>query len=139
MEVLYRAMRVSDFDEIIELWKCTKGIGITPSDTLPKIALFLESNPGLCFVAEEEKSIVGTILCGCDGRRAYLYHLAVREESRRKGIGTALVNRCLSRLKEREIEKCHLFVFENNAEAIEYYKNSSWKERMDLKVFSKSL
>ncbi|WP_434006924.1 GNAT family N-acetyltransferase [Paenibacillus konkukensis] len=49
-------------------------------------------------VAEIDQIIVGTVLCGHDGRRGTLYHVAVAEEHRRKGIAKEMVERSLSLL-----------------------------------------
>jgi len=41
MNITYREMDNHDYDSIVDLWKRTKGIGITSSDTREKISLFL--------------------------------------------------------------------------------------------------
>ncbi|WP_370445949.1 GNAT family N-acetyltransferase [Petrotoga sp. 9PW.55.5.1] len=40
-----------------------------------------------------------------DGRRGYLYHLAIDKDYRRKGIGTKLVNLVFDNLKKKGIMK----------------------------------
>ena len=39
------------------------------------------------------------ILSGQDGRRGYIYHMAIAEDFRRRGIATALLDRCLEALR----------------------------------------
>ena len=52
------------------LWKRTEGIGPNDAATPEGIARYPEHNPGLSWIAIENGEMVGTILCGHDGRRA---------------------------------------------------------------------
>ena len=101
MEVLYRQATINDYDQMYNLWKNIEGIGLSDSDTKENIEKFLNKNQGLNYICEEEGKIIGTILCGEDGRRGYLYHLAVDKDYRRKGIGTKLVNLVFDNLKKK--------------------------------------
>ena len=60
---------------------------------------FLKRNPTTSVVAEKDGQIVGSILCGHDGRRGCLYHVCVDENYRRQGIGKAMVVRAMEALK----------------------------------------
>lgn len=53
--------------------------------------IFLKRNPTTNFVATDNGKIVGTILCGHDGRRGYIYHTVVKDRYRNQGIATSLV------------------------------------------------
>ncbi|TLN13669.1 N-acetyltransferase, partial [bacterium] len=77
MAIEYRPMTIDDYDEIIELWKTTEGVGLSDADSRRGINLFLQRNPNLSVVARDEDKLVGAVLCGHDGRRGYLHHLAV--------------------------------------------------------------
>lgn len=70
-------MRLEDYDEAYTLWQNCPGIGLSDADSRCAIQRFLERNPGLNFIARQEGTLIGTCLCGSDGRRGYLYHLAV--------------------------------------------------------------
>ena len=88
-----RLMRIEDYDETWGLWIHTKEMALNNlDDSREGIRKFLRRNPSTCFVAKEEQKIVGVILAGNDGRRGYIYHLAVLEEARRKKIATKLLN-----------------------------------------------
>jgi ribosomal protein S18 acetylase RimI-like enzyme len=75
-----RKMDIKDYNEIINLWKTTEGVGINDYDDSKKsIKKFLQMNPKTCFVAEHDSNeIIGTILGGYDGRRGLIYHLMVK-------------------------------------------------------------
>ena len=127
---------ISDYDEVYTLWKATPGVGLSSADSREAIAAYLEYNPGLSFVARDGDHLVGAVLCGTDGRRGYLHHLAVDPDFRRQGAGQALVEHCLAGLKELDIEKCHLFVMESNIAGREFWQHIGWRLRSDLLILS---
>src|SRR5580692_3692620 len=99
MNCTIEPMTIADFDDVTALWQKTEGVGLNESDTREAIAIFLERNPGLSLIARDgRRKIIGAVLCGHDGRRGYLHHLAVASEHRRQGIGKTLVEACLSKL-----------------------------------------
>jgi ribosomal protein S18 acetylase RimI-like enzyme len=130
-------MQAGDYDEIYELWRTTPGIGLSDADKKGNIQKFLVKNKGLCYVCRHENKIIGTILCGHDGRRGYIYHVTVADEYRRKGIGKTLVEKSLSGLKEAGIDKCHLFVIADNAAGNDFWASIGWVRREDILVYSK--
>ena len=107
-------------------------------DTLNDINRLLERNPGLSFVARDDKQLVGAVLCTHDGRRGYIDHLVVRESHRRQGIGKGLVSRCLYNLMRVGIRKWQLFVQEDNQEAIAFWHKLGWAEKVELVTMSRS-
>jgi len=131
-------MSAGHCDQVIALWRATENVGLSEADSRCGIEAYLLRNPGMSFVACEAGRVVGAALCGTDGRRGYLHHLAVAEPHRRRGIGRELVRRCLAALRDRGIAKCNLFVFARNREAIAFWKQIGWTERVELKVVSRT-
>src|SRR5262249_7071962 len=115
-------MTLADYDAAYQLWQMTEGMGLSEADSRESIAAFLERNPGLSLVAWVRGEIVGTLLCGHDGRRGYLHHLAVTPTFRGQGIGTSLVKTCLGRLAERGLRKCHVFVRADNQGGQQFWR-----------------
>ena len=76
------------------------------------IERYLKRNPKTCFVAEKDNKIIGTILCGNDGRRGFIYHAAVSPEERNNGVGSALVEAALNALKKKGLTKWHWLFFQ---------------------------
>lgn len=136
MEFKISLMTAEQYDVVSALWKHIEGIGLSSADSEESISSFLKKNPGLSFVACESARIVGTILCGQDGRRGYIYHLAVHPDFRRRGLGRKLVQRCLDALQEAGINKCHLFVFQNNLTGMAFWKSVGWESRHDISAMS---
>jgi ribosomal protein S18 acetylase RimI-like enzyme len=127
---------LSDYAEVYALWQATPGVGLSSADSREAIAVYLERNPGLSFVARIDGRLVGAVLCGTDGRRGYLHHLAVDPEFRHQGAGSALVEHCLAGLKAQGIDKCHLFVFAGNTSGRAFWEHTRWKLRTDLVMMS---
>jgi len=135
----FQEMNVSDYDRIIAFWKRTPGLGLSDADSQYGIRVFLERNPGTSFICEEGDQLIGTILCGHDGRRGYIYHLAVDEAYRKRGIGRQLTQHSLVALHRIGIAKCHLFVYRDNREAELFYDRMEWQKRTTLDIFSKDV
>jgi ribosomal protein S18 acetylase RimI-like enzyme len=132
-------MIINDYDQVVTLWQQTPGLGLSDADSREGIRAFLERNPGLCFICEQEKHLIGTILCGHDARRGYIYHLAVDEAHRKQGIGKQLTQLSLDALRRLGIAKCHLFVYRDNNEAELFYDRLGWQKRITLDIFSKDV
>jgi ribosomal protein S18 acetylase RimI-like enzyme len=134
-----REMTVDDYDEALALWKATEEIDLSDGDDREGVALCLARNPGLSFVARVDKKLIGAVLCGHDGRRGYLYHLTVVRQYRNKGVGRALVDRCLSALKKAGIRKCNIFLYSHNHEAKAFWEHGGWFSIPDLDMMQKIL
>lgn len=130
------AFDMQAYDDVYALWQRCEGVGLSGADSRNNIAAYLTRNPGLSFTAWYGESVIGAILCGHDGRRGYIHHLAVDEKYRRQGIGRRLVDRGLSVLKESGIQKCHLFIFHLNQAGIRFWESCGWTFRQDIRVMS---
>ena len=136
---LIREMKLADYSAVINFWRQTPGLALSDADTEENIGVFLTRNPGLSFVAEFADQLLGTILCGHDGRRGFIYHLAVHRDHRRKGIGRHLAERCVSKLKDVGISKCHLFVLANNDQGMVFWNKIGFQRREDIMIYSHNI
>ncbi len=119
-----RPLLVSDYDHVYRLWSQTAGMSLhDEDDSRERIELYLKRNPGLCFVAVAENRVVGAVLCGHDGRRGILRHLAVEPRYRNQGIARELIAKVIASLREQGINKCNIYVLDNNAEGLEFWKH----------------
>jgi ribosomal protein S18 acetylase RimI-like enzyme len=89
---LIRAFREDDYDAVVRVWRAA-GLTIKPSDRLPELRKIIDRNPGLFLVADDEGSVAGAVIGAWDGRRAWVYHLAVDPALQRRGIGRMLRSR----------------------------------------------
>ncbi len=135
-----QSMVPGDLPEVVRFWQDMEGIGLSESDSVPSLASYLQRNPELCFVARnEQQQIIGAVLCGHDGRRGYLHHLAAARNYRKMGIGRALVEKCLSSLHALNILKCNIFLFSDNSGGEAFWREIGWRERGDLRLMQKVL
>ena len=127
-----REFVAGDIDGALRLWRRTEGVGLSDADRPDRLREFLSRNAGLSRVAVSGDNLIGTILCGTDGRRGYIHHLAVAAESRREGVGRSLVEDALSALHRISIHKCHAFVFQSNPFGELFWERSGWQRRDEL-------
>lgn len=129
-------MTIDDYDEVCDLWERTEGIGLAAGDERDGIDRYLKRNPGLSFVAEDDERIIAAVMCGHNGRRGDIGHLAIAESHRNNGLGKELVSRCLKKLAEEQIPICHIRVFTENAKGIRFWEHLGWDGRTDLLIMA---
>ena len=136
MPARLREFTIEDYYQARALWQASDGLVLRLVDEREPVRRYLARNPGLSFVWAEEARILGTVLCGTDGRRGYLQHLAVAPPHRRQGIGRRLVDAALGALERQGIVKCHLMVLPTNELARAFWMRLGWVERGDVVLMS---
>ncbi|MCC7429571.1 GNAT family N-acetyltransferase [bacterium] len=139
MTVKISEMKIKHYNEVFALWEKTEGVGLSEADSKENIEKYLQRNPKNSFIASENEKIIGAVLCGNDGRRGYLHHLAVLETCRKQGIGKLLVEKCFEKLSQEGIERCHIFVIDKNEEGKKFWEKLGWSSRKHLLIFSKNV
>ncbi len=139
MNITIAEFTIGAYEVVYSLWEACDGIGLSSADSRNSIQMYLERNPGFSLIAYDGQTVVATILCGHDGRRGYIHHLAVRADYRRRGIGRLLVDKSIEALEACGIKKCHLFIFHDNTSGIQFWENIGWTYRQDIGVVSKNL
>lgn len=131
-----RAMKAEDYPKMYKLWNSIEGFGIRAiDDSEEEITRFLKRNPTTSVVAEEDGKIIGTILCGHDGRTGCFYHVCVQRDYRKHGIATKMVQYSLNALKKEKISKASLVAFSENKIGNAYWHELGWIERNDLNCY----
>ena len=138
--ICVRTMNIDDYDKVYALWMSCKNMGFNNlDDSREGIEKFLNRNPETSFVAEERNRIVGIVLSGHDGRRGYIYHMAVVETHRGRGIATTLLEHCLDALKDEGIHKVALLVFNRNEVGNVFWEKQGFTVRNDVAYRNKAL
>ena len=137
MKYEIRPMTIADYDKVHDLWMTIHKFGIrSVDDSETGVARFLTRNPGTSVVCEsDDGSIVGSILCGHDGRTAGFYHVCVHEQHRRQGIGKQMVSFCMNALKEQQVSKISLVAFSDNEIGNLFWNCEGWTRRTDLNQY----
>ncbi len=139
MSIMIREMKVGDYDSIRKIWEEIPGLKLEEADSKKGIEKYLTLNPNLSYVASSGGKVIGTVLCGQDGRRGYLQHLCVIDEYRKFGIGSQLLDAAIDRFKELGLHEVRIFVFKDNQVGNEYWAEKGWIVRDDIYVRSLNL
>lgn len=122
-----------DYDAVYALWTTSPEIELNDvDDTREGVERFLRRNPDTTWVAEAGGRVVGVLMAGTDGRRGYIYHAGVAREYRGRGIGSALVETALAKLKSMGLSKIGILVFCDNASGLAFWKKHGFIHRDDL-------
>ena len=131
-----RTMTIDDYDGVYALWMTIKVLAIRSiDDSKVGVERFLKRNPTTSVVAIEDGKVVGSILCGHDGRRGCLYHVCVHRDYRMRGIGKAMVVFAMNALKEEQISKVSLIAFTQNDIGNAFWNRIGWTQRLDLNYY----
>ena len=133
-----RKFRMEDYSSVLELWKLA-GLTIRPGDERDDVRLKLQRDPELFLVAEENGEIVGTVMGAWDGRRGWIYHLAVRPNQQRKRIGTTLLGEVENRLIAIGAKKVNAQVYTSNHRSLDFFKAAGYQAQPDLVMIGKYL
>lgn len=137
---MIRVMTIEDYDEVYKLWLTIQGFGIRSiDDSREGVEKFLKRNPTTSVVAVEDGHVVGSILCGHDGRRGCLYHVCVDKDYRNHGLGRQMVTAALRALDEEGINTVSLIAFKNNEIGNGFWKDIQWNQRDDLNYYDFTL
>lgn len=120
-QIQLRPLLPSDYAQAVALWRRCDGIEMAEGDDEASFRSYLERNPGLSCCADDGGELVGAALCGHDGRRGFIYHLAVAPEFRGRGVGKAILQRGLAGLRERGIARVLILVAQDNALGREFW------------------
>ena len=136
MSIIIREMEAGDYENVYKLWERIQGFAIRSlDDSREGVERFLKRNPGTSVVAEQNGRIVGTILCGHDGRQGSLYHVCVERSYRKHGVGAKMVRFALKALQREGISKVTLVAFTSNHVGNTFWKQIGWTEREDFNYY----
>jgi len=138
-DVIITEFSMDDYAVVHVLWQ-RGDLWMRPSDGLEATLLKLTRDPGLFLVARDgEGRIIGTVMGGWDGRRAYVYHLAVAPERRRKGIADALMDELEERFRRLGAVKAKLQILVENEASKAFFANRGYLLETDCEPWGKEL
>jgi ribosomal protein S18 acetylase RimI-like enzyme len=123
-----REFSISDYDAALRVWQRVEGVEIAEGDDRASIAQFFARNPGLSRVALDGSAIVGVALCGHDGRRGHIYHLAVDPAYQGRGVGKRLLDECLDGLRRAGMKRVIIMVAGENQRGAEFWEGCGWEK-----------
>jgi N-acetylglutamate synthase len=123
-----REFSFSDYDAAVKIWQRVEGVEIAEGDDRESVAQFLARNWGLSRVATDGSVTVGVALCGHDGRRGHIYHLAVDPAYQGRGVGKRLLDECLDGLRRAGLKRAIIMVADNNPHGREFWRRTGWED-----------
>lgn len=136
--ILIRPFVAADYERALQFWSTIEGLGLNESDTPEAIAAFIDRNPGFSAIAlSSGDGVVGTILCGHNGRAGSINHLAVTKAYRGRGLGKRLVAFAFAKLAAANIPRCNIFVYNDNQEGNQFWLGSGWSDPTSWRVLQK--
>lgn len=132
-----RSFRESDRTGVIALWH---DCGLTRpwNDPDADIDRAIANATSDILVAEHESRLSGSVMCGYDGHRGWVYYLAVAEAARNTGAGRLLMTAAEDRLRTRGCPKIELMVRDTNDGVIRFYEALDY-EHQPVKVLARWL
>lgn len=125
-----------DRSDLIKLWHAV--FPDDPSHNEPsKVIESKLAIDNLIFIAEHEGLIIGACMAGYDGHRGWLYAVAVCNEQRRSGVGSALVQHAIQALKVMGCIKVNLQIRATNTQVTTFYESLGFviEERLSMGTF----
>ena len=126
--IVVQAMRELDIDQVLKLWNEIFGTSFLESSvTKEELEIYLRKNPGASSVAcTDNGKVIGALLCGNDGTRGFIYHIAIYNEYRVIEIEKKMLERSLSKLKEVGINTGFIFTQNNTHDMDATFNSIGW-------------
>ena len=130
---------MDDYPVVHVLWQ-RGDLWMRPSDGPEATLLKLTRDPELFLVARDAQGrVVGTVMGGWDGRRAYVYHLAVAPERRRRGVADALMDELEERFRGLGALKAKLQILIENEASKAFLAHRGYLLETDCEPWGKEL
>ena len=130
---------MDDYPVVYALWQCGD-LWMRPSDGPEATLLKLTRDPDLFLVARDAGGhVVGTVTGGWDGRRAYVYHLAVVPERRQQGIAGALMDELERRFRRLGALKAKTQILVDNGASRAFFASRGYLREDDCEPWGKEL
>lgn len=123
-----RQFQMTDYDATVELWR-SAGIRPNVGDDRSSIEELLARAPDLLLVALEDGELAGSVIGAFDGRRGWIYHLAISPRHQHKAIGSALLQAVEDRLRDRGCPKVNLLIESDNAGVQAFYERLGYAQK----------
>jgi ribosomal protein S18 acetylase RimI-like enzyme len=121
--------KLSDLDSILRLWIESEAEP-THTDDVESISMLIAHDPSALVIAEEDASVVGSIIAAWDGWRGSIYRLVVAPSHRRRGLGRQLLREAEARLSACGAVRMQAIVVESEAKAMGFWRESAWEQQV---------
>lgn len=122
MNIQIKQIELSDFSEVLSLWNKA---GLNIPDVKREFLEFqcaLGMNPYSCLILVQDKTIIGSALGIFNGRRGWIYRLAVHPDFGHQGYGSLLLKTVEKELKKKGAHRVLLCVEYTNLKVLPFYE-----------------
>jgi ribosomal protein S18 acetylase RimI-like enzyme len=123
--VSIRTATVADVELILALWLLAETAPSTTDDA-SALNLLIETNPDALLLAEDNDTIIGTLIAAFDGWRGNMYRLAVLPEYRRRGLARDLVDKGEQRLRQQGVRRITALVAHEQPGATRFWETTGY-------------
>jgi len=134
-----KKIKPADFPKIFDLWK-KAGLKIESKEEEKKDFInVLEKNPNSCLAIYDCQKVLGSVLGSFNGRRAWIYHLAIHPEYQKSGYGSKLLKELENSFLKEKAPKMSLFVAKNNSKVVTFYEKNGFEIDSDVIYLTKKI
>lgn len=138
MEVLIRKFKISDYDQVINLWQlCQLPLKPQGRDSRWQLEQQIKLDQIIFLVAEKEGKVIGTVLASHDGRKGWINRLAVHPDARRQGLGTQLIKKAEEELEKQGLILLAALIEEENSASRDLFVRLGYEPHPEIVYFSK--
>lgn len=127
-----RRSQQADAPAVLDLWAEARSGHASSEDQIEDIERLVGDSPAALLIAERDEEIVGAMIAAWDGWRGNMYRLAVRGESRREGIGLALVRAGEEYLRERRVRRVTALVAFDDEVAGGFWEAAGYPQDLEI-------
>jgi ribosomal protein S18 acetylase RimI-like enzyme len=127
MKLSIRKFKLSDVEELIDLWKAC-GLVVPWNNPRKDIQRKIKVQPELFLVGCLDGKVVASVMAGYEGHRGWVNYLAVHPDWQRRGIGKQMMERVEEMLLALGCPKINLQVRRTNRAVIDFYKQIGFKD-----------
>lgn len=125
-EFFVRTYVRQDEDAVIQLWRDCDLV-VPSNDPAKDIAIKLDFQPDLFFVAVLGGRLVATVMVGYEGHRGWINYLAVDPGRQRRGLGRHMMGVAEEALRALGCPKINLQVRASNQAVIDFYERIGFR------------
>jgi len=138
-KLIIEKMKLSDFDALRALWG-ESGLHLASyARGKHELDLLIRFNTESCIVAKNNETIIGTAIGAFNGKRAWIYHVAVGPKWQKKGIGSVLLKHVEEILKKKGATKIFLGIAFTNLKVAPFYSKHGYTVMNDAFVMEKDI
>ncbi|WP_235865876.1 GNAT family acetyltransferase [Pseudovibrio exalbescens] len=120
-------LQPNERDAVVALWK-DAGVYRPWNDPYRDIDFAMRDLHSTLLVFKDEGTIIGSVMCGEDGHRGWVYYLATHPDHRGQRVGQRLTQAAEDWLKGRGVWKVQLLVRSDNAKAVSFYERLGYED-----------